>query len=65
MMCFRDMTFCSSDCTNEGCLRHFGEADKEAAKRWWGGDDAPVAYCDFSPMCVLYAAPTTPPRSQP
>jgi len=22
MMCFRDQTFCDSDCTNTACLRH-------------------------------------------
>ena len=32
MICFRDMTFCSSDCTNTACHRHFGADDKAAAK---------------------------------
>jgi hypothetical protein len=58
MMSFRDMSFCGSDCVNHECSRHFGEPEKAAAKRWWGGDDAPVAFMDFSANCPDYKEPT-------
>lgn len=70
MICFRDMTFCGSDCVNEGCHRHFGEDDKEAAERWWNPTgkklkevhsiedmSAPVAFSDFSDDCKEYVKP--------
>ena len=60
MICFRDMTFCSSNCTNTDCHRHFGPEEQEAARVWWGEDkdwDAPVAFSDFSANCAAYQAP--------
>lgn len=57
MICFRDMTFCSSDCTNTACMRHFGDDDRAAAENWWGGPDAPVAFSDFSKDCPIYKKP--------
>lgn len=54
MICFKDMSFCGSDCTNSKCRRHFGEGDRLAAKRWWGSDEAPVAFTDFSGTCPDY-----------
>ena len=57
MICFRDMTFCASDCTNEGCRRHFGQRDEQEARRWWGPENGepPVAFSDFSDNCAEYA----------
>lgn len=58
MICFRDMTFCGSDCTNSACRRHFGPDEKAAADRWWGLDgEAPVALSDFSETCPDYMPP--------
>ena len=57
MLCFKDMTFCSSDCTNEECGRHYGAEDRVAAEKWWGGPGAPVAFTDFSKHCDEYVAP--------
>ena len=57
MICFRDMTFCGSDCTNTYCRRHFSEQVVFAAREWWGGDDAPIALSDFSQDCDEYCAP--------
>ena len=49
MICFRDMTFCvSKNCTNK-CGRKLTQDVLDAARRWWGGDSAPIAtsrYCD-------------------
>ena len=57
MICYRDMTFCDSDCTNRACRRHFGPDDGAAAIRWWGGEDAPVAWADFTGDCPDYVPP--------
>lgn len=43
MLCYRDQTFCiSPDCKNE-CGRRLTDEIREAAKRWWGGDNPPIA----------------------
>jgi hypothetical protein len=55
MICFRDMTFCASDCANDKCRRHFGEDDKEAAEKWML--DPPIAWSDFSKDCEEYQKP--------
>lgn len=62
MICFRDMTFCKSDCTNEQCRRHFGVDDKIAARKWWEmfdcpNDEPPIAWSDFSEGCKDYKRP--------
>lgn len=55
MICFKDTTFCGSDCVNQLCGRHFGDLEREQARAWWGSDDAPVAFSDFSGTCDRYA----------
>lgn len=59
MICYRDMTFCSAQCATKDCKRQFDAAQKAAAKKWWGGDGAPVAFSDFSNTCPLYEKPQT------
>ena len=56
MLCYKDMTFCSSDCTNKECYRYFGEEQRQGAKKWWSHDpdNAPVAICNFSFDCEGY-----------
>lgn len=56
MMCYKDKTFCSSDCVFKECPRFFGEEEREGARRWWSHDpdNAPIAFADFSPSCILY-----------
>lgn len=56
MLCFKDMSFCGSDCTREDCRRHFGADDKAAAKKWWRDmpGEPPVAFVDFSKDCPDY-----------
>jgi hypothetical protein len=54
MICYRDMTFCASDCRNTKCRRYFGEDQRKGAVEWWGSDDAPVAMADFSKTCEDY-----------
>lgn len=47
MISFKDRSFCSSRCANQTCPRFFTDELHEAASKWWGGDDAPVAFMDF------------------
>lgn len=54
MICYKDMTFCDSDCTNTLCVRLFTKKTREAADKWWGGPNAPVAFSDFSKGCKWY-----------
>lgn len=56
MICYRDMTFCASDCTNTACHRHFGPEQQKGARSWWSHDpeNAPVAFSDFSDTCPDY-----------
>lgn len=54
MMCFRDMTFCSAKCLNTSCPRQFDDEQRAAARKWWKGDGAPIAFSDFSGTCPEY-----------
>lgn len=54
MICYKDRTFCSSDCTNSACYRFFGEYHRLQSIKWWGSEDAPVAFADFSNNCEDY-----------
>lgn len=55
MLCYKDKTFCGSDCVSDDCHRNFGDKEKQGAKLWMG-DDAPVAFTDFSKHCPEYKA---------
>ena len=57
MICYKDQTFCASDCKNTECFRNFTETIKEEAIRWWGSEDVPIAYADFSSSCDSYTPP--------
>ena len=51
MMCFRDMTFCSSPNCKNKCGRKFTDEVQKAADKWWEDCDgeAPIAlsyFCD-------------------
>lgn len=56
MICYKDKTFCGSDCVNVGCHRYFSEEERENARKWWkhDPDNAPVAFSDFSKNCPGY-----------
>jgi hypothetical protein len=52
MISYLDMAFCSSEkCVNYKCRRKFTDEHAKAAKKWWGGDDYPIAYADFEVDC--------------
>lgn len=62
MLCFRDMTFCASNCINTECKRHFGPDDQRAADKWWElfkspDEGPPIAWSDFSDDCPEYRKP--------
>jgi len=54
MLCYRDMTFCSAKCRTTECMRNWTDEKAKAARDWWGGDDAPVAFSDFSAGCKFF-----------
>lgn len=54
MICYKDMTFCRSDCKNDACHRFVSDKLIDGAKKWWGGDDFPLAFSDFSGACKEY-----------
>jgi hypothetical protein len=50
MLCYKDRTYCKSDCLNMECFRYFdGGVAKDAAD--FG---LPVAVADFSASCPHY-----------
>ena len=54
MICYRDTTFCTyyQTCANqEDCNRKLTPEVKEAAIKWWGSDQAPVAMFADYPYC--------------
>lgn len=54
MMCFRDSTFCpySDTCNKQAsCSRAITPEVKEAAVKWWGGEDYPMAVYTSKPSC--------------
>lgn len=58
-LCYKDRTFCVSDCTVSDCWRYFGPEQVEGARRWWphDPDNAPIAWHDFSGQCPDYTPP--------
>lgn len=55
-LCYKDQTFCSSDCKNTTCFRHWTDELHQQAREWWDHDpdNAPVAFSDFSKTCPGY-----------
>lgn len=55
-LCYKDRTFCLSDCVNTTCFHHFGEEERKGARLWWSHDPdhVPVAMSDFSKNCKDY-----------
>ena len=43
MICYRDTTFCISPNCQNACGRKLTESVRENARKWWGGDGAPIA----------------------
>lgn len=57
-MCYKDMTFCWSDCINIECSRNFSPEHKANAAKWWGDDTAPVAWsASYREGCSEYKQP--------
>jgi hypothetical protein len=56
MISYMDMRFCAAECENMGCPRNYTPEVHKAATEW-GGEDAPVAFSDFSGTCGDYVIP--------
>lgn len=54
MLCYKDRTFCASDCTDRDCYRHANPDDMKKAEAL----NLPVAWADFSATCTGYRPPT-------
>ena len=50
MLCYRDRTFCHSDCINTECRRYLPPTDEIRAKEL----ELPIAWSDFSTDCPDY-----------
>ena len=44
MLCYKDQTFCDSDCTKEDCYRYFSDEEEKRAKKC----GLLIAICDYS-----------------
>ena len=56
-LCYKDKTFCDSDCVNTQCHRNFSPQVSAEANTWaesFGLDYAPIALSDFSNDCGGY-----------
>lgn len=50
MICYRDMTFCSSDCQSYKCERMLSNSQAKEAERF----SLPICFSDFSKDCKDY-----------
>lgn len=53
MLCYKDMTFCIANCRTI-CPIKLTPQVEEAAAKWWGSSDAPIAVSDYSDTCQEY-----------
>ena len=53
MICFQDRSFCaeSDQCDNDRCGSRWTPELRQQAVKWWGGDDAPVAFMSMKDTC--------------
>ena len=49
-LCYRDRSFCGSNCTKRDCDRFYSEAVRASAD----AHGLPIAFMDFSPRCDDY-----------
>lgn len=61
MLCYKDQTYCQSDCTNKECHRFLSDEIKEGAQK----RDLPIALCDFSKHCEEYESKTLEKHNKP
>jgi hypothetical protein len=55
MLCFKDMSFCRSDCINRECFRYLSDDVKARANEV----GLPIATADFSSECNDYQTEKT------
>jgi hypothetical protein len=54
MLCYKDRTFCKSDCKNSECFRYYDEGVAKDASDF----GLPVAVSDYSKSCQYYLPPS-------
>lgn len=54
MLCYKDQTFCNSDCINTKCFRYLSN-DEEYRAEVLG---LPIAFGNLAPTCDEYTPPT-------
>lgn len=52
-LCYKDQTFCNSDCRNMECFRYYDEGVRQDAEDF----GLPVALSDYSKSCDHYISP--------
>ena len=53
MICYKDRSFCSSDCIRTDCYRFAGDGvHRDAAAA-----ELPISFLDYSGICELYVPP--------
>ena len=52
MICYKDKTFCSSDCTNKDCHRFFSDEVREGARKWWDHDPDNVPTVSYTHLTL-------------
>jgi len=50
MICYRDQSYCASDCINSQCFRYLSDKVKAGAEKC----GLPIAMADFSEECKGY-----------
>ena len=53
-LCYKDRTFCNSDCRNQECSRYYDAGVAKDAEDF----GLPVAISDFSNSCEFYLPPS-------
>jgi len=55
MLCYKDKTFCHSDCINRSCWRYLTDEDRRRSVEL----KMPISSSDYSRTCTDYKEPTT------
>lgn len=55
MLCYKDKTFCHSDCINRSCWRYLTDEDRRRSIEL----KLPIASSDYSRTCPDYKDPTS------
>ena len=54
MICYKDRIYCAASCSNTDCSRLLTDEVRDAARKWWGKEGAPIACADMSSGCQFF-----------